>query len=136
MATLATGGEDAGRILPASEYAYALYRDGLALLGSPPPRRIVGHKAWLPMRGASGEIGHIQFEGSSASLCRCGKFGCAEARAAGWVIARDLRANRYNAHNARDMIDLLEQREPDCIQRVREAGRVTPVTGVPGEIRI
>jgi len=75
-------------------------------------------------RGASGDIGHIQFDESSAPLCRCGKFGCVEARAAGWAIARDLRANGYNAKNARDVIDLLEQREPDCIQRVREAGRL------------
>jgi hypothetical protein len=36
---------------PESEYSYALYRDGLALLGSPPPRRIMGHRTWLPMEG-------------------------------------------------------------------------------------
>ena len=47
----AIGGEDAGPTLPASEYTYALYRDGLALLGSPPPRRIIGHKAWFPKDG-------------------------------------------------------------------------------------
>jgi len=47
----AVGGEDAGLTSPASEYRYALYRDGLALLGSPPPRRIVGHKAWFPKDG-------------------------------------------------------------------------------------
>jgi predicted NBD/HSP70 family sugar kinase len=64
-------------------------------------------------RGASGDIGHIQFDEVSAPLFRCGKFGCVEARAAGWAIARDLRANGYVAHNARDVIDLLEQRVPD-----------------------
>jgi hypothetical protein len=40
-----------GLTLPASEYAYALYRDGLALLGSPPPGRIIEHKAWHPRDG-------------------------------------------------------------------------------------
>jgi len=75
-------------------------------------------------RGASGDIGHIQFEEASAPLCRCGKFGCVEARAAGWAIARDLRANGFDAQNARDVIALVEQREPDAIRRVREAGRV------------
>ena len=74
--------------------------------------------------GASGDIGHIQFDEASAPLCRCGKFGCVEARAAGWAIARDLRSNGYQAYNARDVIHLLEQREPDCIQRIRQAGRV------------
>jgi predicted NBD/HSP70 family sugar kinase len=75
-------------------------------------------------RGASGDIGHIQFDEPKAPLCRCGKFGCVEARAAGWAIARDLRANGFAAHNARDVMALLQKREPDAIQRVREAGRV------------
>lgn len=47
----AIGGAGAGLTLPASEYTYALYRDGLALLGSPPPRRIVGHRVWFPKDG-------------------------------------------------------------------------------------
>ena len=38
-------------VSPESEYAYALFRDGLALLGSPPPRRLVGHRAWSPEEG-------------------------------------------------------------------------------------
>jgi hypothetical protein len=45
------GGEDAEPTLPESEYTYALYRDGLALLGSPPPRRIARHRAWFPKDG-------------------------------------------------------------------------------------
>jgi len=75
-------------------------------------------------RGASGDIGHIQFDELKAPLCRCGKFGCVEARAAGWAIARDLRANGFSAHNARDVVALVKKREPDAIRRVREAGRV------------
>lgn len=45
------GGDDAVLGSPDSEYRYALYRDGLALLGSPPPRRIAGHRMWLPREG-------------------------------------------------------------------------------------
>ena len=75
-------------------------------------------------RGASGDIGHIQFDEAKAPLCRCGKFGCVEARAAGWAIARDLRANGFVAHNARDVLALVQKGEPDAIRRVREAGRV------------
>ena len=45
------GGGEAGLALPEAEYRYALYRDGLALLGSPPPRRMVGHRVWLPREG-------------------------------------------------------------------------------------
>lgn len=45
-------GDDAADLRsPASEYRYALYRDGLALLGSPPPRRIAGRRMWLPKEG-------------------------------------------------------------------------------------
>lgn len=47
----AIGGEGEGPTLPASDYTYALYGDGLALLGNPPPRRIVGHKTWFPKDG-------------------------------------------------------------------------------------
>jgi hypothetical protein len=47
----AIGSEDADLTLPASEYTYALYRDGLALLGSPLPRQIVGHRVWYPKDG-------------------------------------------------------------------------------------
>jgi hypothetical protein len=32
-------------------YAYAVFRDGLALLGGPPPRRIAGHRIWHPKHG-------------------------------------------------------------------------------------
>ena len=38
-----------------TEFLNALYRDGLALLGSPPPRRMVGHRAWLPREGIRDE---------------------------------------------------------------------------------
>lgn len=41
-------------VSPESEYTYALYRDGLALLGSPPPRRIVGYRTWSPEEGMRG----------------------------------------------------------------------------------
>jgi predicted NBD/HSP70 family sugar kinase len=75
-------------------------------------------------RGASGDIGHIQFDAPHAPLCRCGKLGCVEARAAGWAIARDLRALGFDGHNARDVVALLDRGAPECIQRIREAGRV------------
>jgi hypothetical protein len=32
-------------------YDYALFRDGLALLSGPPPRRIAGHRVWHPKHG-------------------------------------------------------------------------------------
>ena len=74
--------------------------------------------------GAAGDIGHIQFLSDDAPLCRCGKLGCVEARAAGWAIARDLRAKGFDARNARDVITLAQNNEAEAIQLVRRAGRV------------
>jgi len=45
------GGDEAGPTSADSEYRYALYGDGLALLGSPAPRRIAGHSTWFPRDG-------------------------------------------------------------------------------------
>ncbi len=75
-------------------------------------------------RGASGDIGHIQFDAPKAPLCRCGKLGCVEARAAGWAIARDLRALGFEGQTARDVMALLDRGTPECIRRIREPGRV------------
>lgn len=75
-------------------------------------------------QGAAGDIGHIQFMNAPAPLCRCGKLGCVEARAAGWAIARDLRARGHEASAARDIIELVQAGNPEAIRLVREAGRV------------
>lgn len=86
---------------------------------------IVTHgRIYRGAQGAAGDIGHIQLGGADAPLCRCGKRGCVEARAAGWAIARDLRSQGFEARNARDVVALMERGAPECIQLVRAAGRV------------
>lgn len=72
--------------------------------------------------GAAGDIGHIQLEGDR--LCRCGKTGCVEAHAAGWALARDLRAAGFQAQTARDVVDLVRQGHPDAVQVLRQGARV------------
>ncbi|MDX3926147.1 MAG: ROK family protein [Shinella sp.] len=84
---------------------------------------IAGGRIFRGAQGAAGDIGHIQFLSDDAPLCRCGKFGCVEARAAGWAIARDLSARGFKAENARDVIDLVEQQKPEAIMLLRAAGR-------------
>jgi predicted NBD/HSP70 family sugar kinase len=74
--------------------------------------------------GAAGDIGHIQFGDFDAPLCRCGKRGCVEARAAGWALARDLRARGFQAQDARDVMRLVRDNEPEAIHLVRRAGQV------------
>ncbi|AYM09325.1 ROK family protein (plasmid) [Agrobacterium radiobacter] len=75
-------------------------------------------------QGAAGDIGHIQFAREPAPLCRCGKIGCVEARAAGWAIARELRREGIEAHTARDVTRLVELGQPLAIHLVRESGRI------------
>ncbi|WP_425644562.1 ROK family protein [Agrobacterium leguminum] len=75
-------------------------------------------------QGAAGDIGHIQFAREPAPLCRCGKIGCVEARAAGWAIARELRKEGIEAHTARDVTRLVELGQPLAIHLVRESGRI------------
>lgn len=75
-------------------------------------------------QGAAGDIGHIQFAREPAPLCRCGKIGCVEARAAGWAIARELRKEGITAHTARDVTGLVELGQPLAIHLVRESGRI------------
>nr|WP_272211652.1 ROK family protein [Marinicella sp. W31]MDC2877543.1 ROK family protein [Marinicella sp. W31] len=85
---------------------------------------ITGGRLFRGAQGGAGDIGHIQFSSDHAPLCRCGKLGCVEARAAGWALARDLRAAGYQAENARDVVHLVDQNKPEAIMSVRKAGQV------------
>lgn len=40
-------------------------------------------------RGAAGDLGHVAITDRSPIQCRCGNFGCLEAYAGGWAMARD-----------------------------------------------
>lgn len=40
-------------------------------------------------RGAAGDLGHVTIAEESRLQCRCGKFGCLDAFAGGWALARD-----------------------------------------------
>lgn len=85
---------------------------------------IAGGQIYRGVRGAAGEIGHIQVDSVGGPLCRCGKLGCLEARASGWAIARDLRSMGIRAEGARDIVELVRNGRPEAIQGLREAGRI------------
>ena len=72
--------------------------------------------------GVAGDIGHVQLLAEDPPRCRCGKFGCLEARAAGWSIARRLRAAGIAAVTSRDVLDLAIENNAEAIALVREAG--------------
>lgn len=79
------------------------------------------------MRGASGtagDVGHVRHEIQPARLCRCGKEGCTEAHAGGWALARDLREQGFDCHDARDVIDLWFRGEPAALNALNRGSRV------------
>ena len=85
---------------------------------------ITSGKIYRGAQGAAGDIGHICLGGHGDPLCRCGNIGCVESIAGGWAIARDLRAQGFEANDGRDVLSLVQRNVPEAIRRVREAGRV------------
>ena len=79
------------------------------------------------LRGASGtagDLGHIRHELLPAPLCRCGKEGCTEAHAAGWALARDMRALGFDCQDARDVMELWFRGEPEALKALHRGSRV------------
>ncbi|WP_353476000.1 ROK family transcriptional regulator (plasmid) [Salipiger sp. H15] len=79
--------------------------------------------------GTSGDIGHIQHTPQPHHLCRCGKEGCIEAHAAGWAIARDLRALGHACEDARDVMRLYAAGAPECRALVNAGSRIIGTVG-------
>ncbi|MDR3372217.1 MAG: ROK family protein [Ancalomicrobiaceae bacterium] len=75
-------------------------------------------------QGAAGDIGHIQLASEPKPLCRCGKLGCVEARAAGWALARDLRAQGVSVRGSRDVVRLVHGGHGAALEAARKAGQV------------
>jgi predicted NBD/HSP70 family sugar kinase len=73
--------------------------------------------------GAAGDIGHIPVPGVDEQ-CVCGKVGCVEAKAGGWAIARDLRALGHDIAGSRDVVAMIQAREPDAMRLVNEGARM------------
>ena len=73
--------------------------------------------------GTAGDIGHIQIA-SDETECRCGNVGCLEATAGGAALARELAAAGLEAHDARDVVQLVRSGEHVAIHAVRRAGRI------------
>ncbi|UQX88272.1 ROK family protein [Jatrophihabitans telluris] len=78
--------------------------------------------------GAAGDIGHIQLnlpdERGSEPLCRCGNYGCVEAYAGGWAMARDLREAGKDVHTVDDVLRFLQTGDVTAQQLLRRAGRI------------
>ncbi|MGA0617051.1 ROK family protein [Paracoccus sp. KR1-242] len=74
--------------------------------------------------GTAGDLGHVQHGIQPAPLCRCGKEGCTEAHAAGWALARDLRASGFDCQDARDVMELWLRGEPEALNLLNRGSRV------------
>jgi predicted NBD/HSP70 family sugar kinase len=85
---------------------------------------VIGGRIFRGARGAAGDIGHVRVDSEDSPLCRCGKLGCVNARAGGWAIARDLAAEGVPAQTARDVVRLVQNGQPEAVNRIRRAGHV------------
>lgn len=77
--------------------------------------------------GAAGDIGHIPLspgDGTEAPRCRCGNFGCVEAYAGGWALARDLTAAGYPASSVNDVVAAVRSGNETARALVRRASRI------------
>jgi glucokinase-like ROK family protein len=75
-------------------------------------------------QGAAGDIGHIRVTDHDDVICECGNTGCLEAVASGRALARQAEALELEAHNGRDVVDLVRAHNLQAVRLVREAGRV------------
>jgi predicted NBD/HSP70 family sugar kinase len=84
---------------------------------------IVARQLHQGAEGAAGDIGHIPVPGVDEQ-CVCGRTGCVEAKASGWAIARDLRALGHDVPSSREVVAMIQAREPDALRLVNEGARL------------
>ena len=84
---------------------------------------IVARNLHQGAEGAAGDIGHIPVPGVDEQ-CVCGRTGCVEAKAGGWAIARDLRALGHDVPSSREVVAMIQAREPDALRLVNEGARL------------
>ncbi len=85
---------------------------------------IIGGNLLRGVSGTAGDLGHIQHRLQPPHLCRCGKKGCTEAHAGGWALARDLRAKGFACEDARDVMQLWSNGEPEALKLIHLSSRV------------
>ncbi|WP_458113181.1 ROK family protein [Arthrobacter sp. R1-13] len=73
--------------------------------------------------GTAGDLGHVRVPRGDTVLCRCGNYGCLEALASGPAVAGELRAQGLAAQRGSDVLELVNQGNPQAIQALRQAGR-------------
>ncbi len=74
--------------------------------------------------GSAGDIGHIQIDRYSATLCRCGRHGCLESVAGGGALATQMQALGREASTTRDVTALLHNGDAEAKSLVRKAGQL------------
>jgi glucokinase-like ROK family protein len=72
--------------------------------------------------GTAGEIGHIPAQNGTA-ICRCGSRGCLETVASARAIAEQVAASRGEEVTPRQLLELINERDPAASRLIGEAGR-------------
>ena len=73
--------------------------------------------------GSAGDIGHVYVPDERRAVCSCGNENCLESLAGGAALARDAAELGLDVREARDVVELASQGNPEALLLVREAGR-------------
>jgi len=67
---------------------------------------IIGGEPYLGVDGCAGELGHMTIE-ADGPQCHCGNFGCLEAMASGWAVAKEatMRINRGERSSITELVN-------------------------------
>ena len=83
---------------------------------------VIGGDLYRGANGAAGDIGHIQMEDRTDTLCHCGRNGCLEAVAGGKALASQISVLGRRASNARAMASLVHGGDSQAKALLRQAG--------------
>jgi len=71
--------------------------------------------------GSAGDIGHVQLDSLSGTLCRCGHINCVESFAGGWALVERINKMGYSIKNSADIAELCRQGDSKILHLIAEA---------------
>jgi predicted NBD/HSP70 family sugar kinase len=74
--------------------------------------------------GGAGDIGHVKVPAAAGLRCSCGAEGCLAAVSSGAALVRQLAAAGRAVRGSRDVVELVQQGEPEPVALTRKAGQI------------
>ncbi|HEX8094446.1 ROK family transcriptional regulator [Jatrophihabitans sp.] len=74
--------------------------------------------------GGAGDIGHVKVPAAAGLRCSCGAEGCLAAVSSGAALVRQLAAAGRAVSTSRDVVQLVQQGDPEAVALTRRAGQI------------